>query len=107
MNRKAILIVLSKKAHDKEMVVLDRLEIADSKTKLVKNILKSLPLSRLNALIVLPQKNENISKAARNIKQVKLIEAPQLNVLDLLRYKYIILPEQSITVIEKTFLNKP
>ena len=106
MNRKAVLTVLSKKVKDKEVIILNNLELDSYKTKSMMKILRSLPLSRLNILVALPEKNENISKASQNIGKVKVMQAPNINVLDLLSYKYVILPESSVKVISEVFTKK-
>ena len=106
MNRKAILTVLSKKVKDKEVIILNNLDLDNHKTKSMMKILRSLPLSRLNTLVALPEKNENISKASQNIGKVKIMQAPNINVLDLLSYKYVILPESSVKVISEVFTKK-
>jgi len=106
MNRKAVLTVLSKKVKDKEVIILNNLELDSYKTKSMMKILRSLPLSRLNILVALPEKNENIYKASQNIGKVKVMQAPNINVLDLLSYKYVILPESSVKVISEVFTKK-
>ena len=103
--RKALFMVLSSKVNDKELIVLDDLKINEPKTEimadLIKNILKDI--KKPSVLIAIPEKNENIFRASRNIPSVKTILADSLNILDLLSFKYLLLDEEAIQVIEKTY----
>jgi len=118
MRRKALLMVLSGKVRDNEMIILDNLKIEQPKTKLMADILKKfhpksdhtkdekpkveIDLGR-GALIAMAAKDENIIRASRNIPKILTIGAANLNVVDLLNYKYLVLPKESVGVIEKTF----
>jgi large subunit ribosomal protein L4 len=55
-------------------------------------------------LIVLPGMDKNIILAVRNIPGVKVVQAKDLNVLNLLSFKYLIMPEEAIKVVKETFL---
>jgi large subunit ribosomal protein L4 len=104
MKKKALFMVLSSKAKDKELILLDDLKIKESKTKLMKEILEKLPLDKKSVLIALPKMDKKIILAARNLPKVSTIQAKDLNCLDLLSFKYLLLPLESVKVIEKTFL---
>jgi len=107
MKRLALFCVLSGKLKDKELFVLDKLELKTPKTKLMAEIIKNLReklLKKGRILIALPQKNEVIERATRNLPNVETIEARNLNVLDLLNHKYLILLKDSVKVIKDTFL---
>ena len=104
MRRKALFMVLSEKTKEKFLIVLDNLKIEKLKTKLMVEILNKLFLEKGSGLIVLPEKDENIIKAVRNIPKTDTIQAKDLNVLDLLSYKYLVVPKAAIKVIETTFL---
>ena len=108
MRRKALLMVLSGKTRDNEIILLDNLKLEQPKTKLMVQVINNLNKVRSDlqkgALVVLPQKDENIIRATRNIPKFMTIGANSLNVVDLLRYKYILIPKDTLEVIEKTFL---
>jgi len=107
MKRLALFCVLSGKLKDKELFVLDKLELDAPKTKLMAEVIKNLReklLKKGKVLIALPQKNEIIERAARNLPDVEIEEARNLNVLDLLNHKYLILLKDSVKVIKDTFL---
>ena len=103
MRRKALFMVLSAKAKDKEIFVLDELKLEQAKTKLMNEILKKF-IKQSSGLLALPKMDEKIIRAARNIVKVDTIQAKDINVLDLLNYKYLIMPKEAIKVIKETFM---
>ncbi|MEK7658704.1 MAG: 50S ribosomal protein L4 [Patescibacteria group bacterium] len=109
MRRKALLMVLSEKAKNNFLIVLESPAFAEAtagkaKTKEVAKILKKLPSKDKTLLIALPEYDKNVFLAARNIKKTSISEARNLNVLDLMSSKYLLMPKESIKTIEKTFL---
>lgn len=109
MRRKALFMVLSAKAKNNLLVLLDKFKLEKAKTKLIVDIIKNLKLKIKNfregsILLALPQMDKNIILAVRNIKDAETIQAKDLNCLDLLSFKYIIMPKESIGVIKETFL---
>lgn len=103
MKRLALFMVLSAKAKNKLISVLE----IDSnqipvKTKQMAEIFKKLPLKG-STLMVLNQKNSNLIKVVKNIPWIETIEARNLNVLDLLSFKNLILFKESIKVIKETW----
>ena len=97
-------MVLSGKAKENLILVLDKLEIKEPKTKKIFEILQKLPCKNQRCLIALPKIDKNVILAARNLPKVETIQARELNVLDLLSFKYLLLPKESIKVIKETFL---
>jgi large subunit ribosomal protein L4 len=103
MRRKALFMVLSEKARDKQLVVLDKIELEKGKTKeMVKSLVK-LPCNNQATLIALPNYDKKTFLAARNIKKISIEDARNLNVLQLLSYKYLLLTKESIKTIENIF----
>jgi len=112
MKRKALFMVLTGKVKNNLLILLDELKIEKPKTKLLKEIIEKLRLKIENfksgsALIVLPEMDKNLILAGRNVPNLATIQAKDLNALDLLSFKYLILPKKSIEVIKKTFLKSP
>ena len=105
MKRKALLQVLSLKAKDGLLVIMDKIASESGKTKPMAKTLSSLPCKG-SGLLVIPKHEKNIVQAARNIKGFGIIEAKNLNALQAASFKYLILPKESIKVIENTFSNK-
>ncbi|MDI6591665.1 MAG: 50S ribosomal protein L4 [Patescibacteria group bacterium] len=104
MRRKALFMVLSGKVKNNLLILLDKLKIEKPKTKLMADILKKLPCKEKSTLIALPEYDKNIILATRNLPEVDTLWARNLNSLDLLTFKYLILLKESIKVIKETFL---
>ena len=104
MRRKALLMALSGKVKNNFLILLDKLKIEKPKTKLMAEILKKLPCKENSTLIALPEYDRNIILAARNLLEVDTLWARNLNALDLLIFKYLVMPKESIKVIKETFL---
>ena len=107
MRRKALFMVLSSKAKDNFLILVDKLNLEQPKTKLMAEILNKLPCRNQSGLIALPKVDKNIITAARNLPTFNACQAKDLNVLDLLSFKYLIMPKEAIKVIKETFLNQP
>jgi len=101
--KKALLMALSDKAKNNCIVVLDKLELSVIKTKDFLKIISRLPLKK-KILAVLPKSDQKIVKSDRNLPNVKTINANSLNVVDVLGYEYLLILKNSLTVIEKTYL---
>ena len=103
MNRKerrlALLSALSTKASD--MVVVEDIKLKTPKTKDMVAILKDLKLDRTNTLIIVSELDENIILASRNLENVVLIEASEINVLDLIAADKILTTEEALNKIEE------
>ncbi len=104
MRRKALLMVLSQKAKNKQLVILDKIELKIGKTKEMANSLEKLPCNNQSTLIALSNYDKKIFQATRNIKKTFIEDARNLNVLDLLSVKYLLLTKESIKTIEDTFI---
>jgi large subunit ribosomal protein L4 len=104
MKRLALFMVLSGKIKNNLLILLDKLKIEKPKTKEMTEILKKLPCKNESSLIALPELDKNLIIASRNIPDVETIRAKDLNALDLLSFKYLIMPKESIKVIKETFL---
>ena len=99
MRRAAYRSALSVKAQDGQIVVLDGLEMGAPKTREMVEMLDRLGLEG-SVLIMLPEKNENVERSARNLPDVKTLRAAYLNVRDLLGYDTLVMPQGSLEVIE-------
>jgi len=104
MKRKALFMVLSGKVKNNLLILLDNLKISQPKTKSMVEILAKLPPKKESTLIALPEMDKNTILAARNLPKVKTIQAKDLNCLDLLSFKYLIMPKESVKVIRENFL---
>jgi large subunit ribosomal protein L4 len=94
----ALKMALSSKLQAKEIVVVDKFELEQIKTKDFVDILNNLKLT--NTLIITDGKNENLERSSRNLPGVKVLRHEGLNVYDILKYKTLILLESAIKRIE-------
>lgn len=100
MRRLAIRCVLSAKAGDKELIVLDELKLGEPKTKEMVKILEALKINN-SALIAIGEPEENIVKSARNLPEVDAIPANLLNVVDILSHKMLLMTEEAVHKVEQ------
>ena len=97
--REALLSALSLKNQEGKLIVLDRLELEEAKTKLMARALAELNIE--SAVIVVSQPDEKIERAARNLAKIKVLRVEGLNVYDLLRYDHLILMEGALKLLEE------
>jgi large subunit ribosomal protein L4 len=94
----ALKMALSSKLQANELMVLDKFELKQIKTKDFVDLLNGLNLT--NALIVTGEKNENLELSSRNVPDIKVLRSEGLNVYDILKYKTLILLEPVVKNIE-------
>ncbi|HEY4479632.1 MAG TPA: 50S ribosomal protein L4, partial [Candidatus Paceibacterota bacterium] len=111
MKALALATIICKKMKDGEVLFLDTLKLEEAKTKLAKNVLAALSkiqgfeaLTRKKqnaALVAIPSKSTSTERGFRNIGTVSISELRNLNPLDVLRYKYLLIsePDQSVKYI--------
>ena len=99
----ALKSALAYKVIDKELVVVDALNVETNKTKDFKNLLNNFKVER-NVLIVVSELNENLVLATRNLNNVLLLEASEINVLDIVSANLVIAEESAIKEIEEALV---
>jgi large subunit ribosomal protein L4 len=100
MRHLALRSALSVKAAEEHIVVLDDMDFEAPKTRTMVDMLQNLNVDS-SAVILLPGRNENIERSANNLPDVKTLRASYLNVRDLLKYDYVILPTDALAVVEE------
>ena len=100
--RLAIKSVLSSKVLENNLVVVDTLSFDEIKTQKMVKALDALKVEG-KTLIVLPEKNENVQKSARNIEGVKTSLVNTINVYDLLKYNKLVLTVDSVKNLEEVY----
>jgi large subunit ribosomal protein L4 len=96
MLRVAIHSVLSKKLADKELRVIDVFDFDKPKTKLMYQAVKAF----LPALVVPATDNKMVHRVTRNIQRAKTINGASVNVVDLLKYKNILIEQKAVAEIK-------
>lgn len=105
MNRKerrlALLSALSYKNKEKNIVVVDNIDLAGNKTKDMLNALKSLELNEKKVLVIMDELTENVILASRNLQNVLLMEPTEINVLDIINADVLLLDKQALADVEE------
>ena len=102
VRRLAIKSAFSSKVIDSEMIVLDKLELSDYKTKDMIKVLAALGADK-KALIVMPETDKKVVKSASNIPGVKVSLVNTLNVYDILNYDKFIVVKDAVSKIEEVY----
>lgn len=102
VKRLALKSALSSKVLDDEMLIVNKVELAEIKTKAVVEMLAKLKAGK-KSLIVLPENNDVIFKSARNIKGVKVVTVNTLSVYDILNCNSLIVFKDAAKKIEEVY----
>ena len=102
VKRLALKSVLSSKAQDGEIVVVDKIAMDEIKTKSFKNFLTAVNAEG-KSVVVTPEVNDIVVKSARNIPGVVTSPAKLINVYDLLNAKTLVIDKDALAVIEEVF----
>ena len=98
--RLALKSALTFKFQDKELVIVENLNLVDNKTKTFNEMLKNLKVDG-KALVVYADENENLFLASRNNNKVAVVAFNEINVLDLVAASYLLIDESSVKKIEE------
>ena len=101
-------MILSQKAKSNLLIIFDELKLETPKTKFLAGLIESWKLKIENfkdgsCLLALPAMDKNIILSTRNLPKIETVQAKDLNVLDLLNSKYLLMPKDSIKVVQETF----
>jgi len=109
MARKALNVILSAKARDNEIIVLDNLKFGEAKTKKAAEVFQKFGQNKNfnkitkgnGVLVALPQKDDLIKKTLRNLPYAGICEARNLNAHQVLQYKYLLFTKEALAVFDK------
>ena len=96
---------LSKKAKNKEIIILEDFKFDTPKTSVFLKVLKSLNVDTKKSLLVLGEQNKNVYLSSRNLKKSKVIINSELNTYAISNASNLILTEGAISELE-LILNK-
>ena len=102
VRRLAMKSALTSKVVDGDLIVLDKLELADAKTRIIVKMLSDLGSTR-KALIVTGEKDDSVVRAARNIQGVTTAHVGTLNVLDILKHDKFIVTQDAVKLVEEVY----
>ncbi len=100
--RAALVDAIASKVHENRLVLIDSLEVAEPKTKLVSGMLETLGVQE-NALILIKAESKNLTLAARNIPSVKVLKMGNINVYDLIKYRYLITTQDVLNAMQEVY----
>ena len=101
VKRLALKSVLSSKAKDGEIVVVDKIAMDEIKTKKFVEVMKNLKVEK--ALVVLNDMDVNVIKSADNVPTVKTAQTNELNVFDVLKYDTVVVTKDAVKTIEEVY----
>jgi len=99
MRRIALRSALSVKAQEDQIIVLDKLQVSEPRTRDMAAMFDALGIGR-SALLLLPESDVNVELSVRNLPNVTILRTNYLNVRDLLGYSTVIIPQDALPVIE-------
>jgi len=100
--RAALAAALSSKVSDNRMIVLDKLELAGPRTKQMTELMKALGVAE-SALVLIAAENKNVALASRNMPNIKVLRMENINVYDLLKYRYLITTQDALTTMQEVY----
>lgn len=100
MRQLALRCMLSARARDGELKVLEKLEFDEPKTREVTRMLAALGVAS-STLIVIGEPEVNVVKSARNLPEVKTLPAELLNVVDILSHRVLLMSESAVRKAER------
>ena len=98
--RLALKSALSSKYQDKELVVVENLNVETNKTKAFNELLKNVKTTG-KVLVVADELSENLILASSNNRKVAVMNVSEINVLDLVNANYLLIDESSVKKIEE------
>lgn len=105
MKQKALLMALSDRVAGERLIVVDKLAMAEFKTKTFKKIVEKIADNSKRAaeeklkpsiLIIVEKKDDKLDYSARNLQGIELLNLNNINIVDLLKYKNLILTKSAV-----------
>lgn len=108
MNKKesllAIKSALSYKVLNNELIVVDNLNIENSKTKEMKNILNNLDIIKEKVLIVVDELTDNLILATRNLENIMLLDVNEINTYDIVSADKMMITAKAVEKLEEVLV---
>ncbi len=99
--RLAIKSALAYKAQENGVIVLENLNLATPKTKDMKALLETLKIADKKVLLVVKEFDDNMILASRNLQNVVLISADEINVLDVVGTNVVVFTQDALNAVEE------
>lgn len=98
VRRLGLRMALSTRCNEEQLKIVDGFKLEDIKTKKFVSVMKALNIE--NALVVIPERDENLERSSRNIPGVKVLPANGLNVYDVLLHQHLVLLQPCLEQLE-------
>ena len=102
VRRLAFKSAMTSKLNAGEIVVVDEINLAEGKTKLMAKVLKNLNAEK-KALVVLPEREENVVRATANLAEAATTYVNTLNVYDILNANKLVLTKAALALVEEVY----
>ena len=106
MRRQALRSALSAQLAGGRIRLVDSLGFAEPKTRLAAEFLRALAVDG-SALVVTPQVDQLVYRTVRNIPQTRILPANELNVYEVIRYRYLVMPVEAARRVEEWLRRTP
>lgn len=103
VRRLALKMMLSEKARQEKILVLDELKLPEAKTKELVKVLNNFPLQRNSVLILSPAKDEDLRRAAHNLPKVEIELPGNINTDRLARHEFVLTTTAGLQSVIETF----
>lgn len=111
MKHKALCIALSDKVTDQNLLLIDEIKFANFKTKDFNQMLEAVSnkiwqtpsKAKRSVLVINHDRDEHLTYSARNLVGVKVINFDNINLIDLLKYKYVIMPVSAVKILDERY----
>jgi large subunit ribosomal protein L4 len=100
--RAALMDALASKVAENKLILLEAISFAEPKTKLMSALLETLGVQE-TALVLMKAENKNLALAARNIPTVKVLRMDNINVYDVLKYRYLITTQEALNAMQEVY----
>ncbi len=100
----ALKSVLSDKAKNNDIIILDKIELKNGKTKDITSLFEKLNIDSNKTIIVIDKEDELIKRAVHNLKNTLVITANKINTYDLVNYQKMLVTKNALKIIEEVFV---
>ena len=97
----ALLASLSVKAQENKILVIEDLALDTPKTKNFAQIIKDIKIDKAKTLVAVDEMNRNTLLASRNVPNVQLKKADDINCYDVLSAEYLLITKKGLEKLEK------
>jgi large subunit ribosomal protein L4 len=100
--RAALTDAIASKVADNKLILVDTLTVAEPKTKTISAMLETLGVQE-SAVVLIKGENKNLTLASRNIPSVKVLRMENINVYDILKYRYLITTQDAFNAMQEVY----